>query len=471
MKNLFLLIICIFLHMHVFALSSETAIYRWRNDNGNEKTATWKADQYKPVLLGRNDINSIIRLRINFDNSLPDGRRPTVKTIRFKLMCDSVEITADTSSNNPFVLAPSAYITHGTTTTKQITGDGYYIPGKVITQPDNGSITLQAFECTEIEWCLKITRHIQANHTYKLRAMGSDSTFFPAHIVGGYDIGTPSPDSLISLSFAPYDRKIFIRWQTALDKKHNGFILQRSINGIEFDDYVSMPGGNGKKFEYVTALPDPGKHVVRMVLIDENNNKSYTRPAEFTAEPVIKVGNATAKREDNGTTTLTVNTQFERFINSNNLYYSLAENAGDSSAYKLLRGKNYRWYIFNNKPTSYTETIPGHPEKIHIAFEYDKNNKKAYAVKTFTFPPASQPLSIYPNPANSGNVSFDLQNYTGKTLTATLTNINGRQVVSQQFTASKTGKYRFNTTAQPGLYVLNIQGDDGTIKSGKVLVE
>ena len=235
---------------------------------------------------------------------------------------------------------------------------------------------------------------------------------------------------------------------------------------------MTLPAGNGTNFEYIRGyLPDPGKYILRMKLVDDQNRVSYTRPAVYYAEPVIAIGNITAKYEANGTTTLTVNTAAERFINALTIFYSTADNVRDSSRYQFGLSTTKGRQVFTNNPTPYTFSVYGHPQKLHFAIEYDKYGTKVHALKTVVFPAPAQPLSIYPNPANSGNISFDMKGYTGKTLTATLTNINGRPVTSQQFTASKTGNYHFNTTAQPGLYVLNIQGDDGTVKSGKVLVE
>ena len=79
-------------------------------------------------------------------------------------------------------------------------------------------------------------------------------------------------------------------------------------------------------------------------------------------------------------------------------------------------------------------------------------------------------LNVYPNPANA-NVSFDLKNYTGKTFTATVTSLYGKQVSKQTIAVTSDGHYVLPTNASTGTYILNINGDNGLAKSSRVLVQ
>lgn len=65
MKKNFTLMIFLLGCMDIHA-SLRSTYYRWRNDDGNEATATWKANLNTPVTVNTTD--ETLRLRLGMDN-------------------------------------------------------------------------------------------------------------------------------------------------------------------------------------------------------------------------------------------------------------------------------------------------------------------------------------------------------------------------------------------------------------------
>ena len=55
MKKILLLLLLCWHHIGLFAFTTQNN-WRWRNDNGGESSATWKAAQNKLLLCGRSTV-------------------------------------------------------------------------------------------------------------------------------------------------------------------------------------------------------------------------------------------------------------------------------------------------------------------------------------------------------------------------------------------------------------------------------
>jgi hypothetical protein len=62
-------------------------------------------------------------------------------------------------------------------------------------------------------------------------------------------------------------------------------------------------------------------------------------------------------------------------------------------------------------------------------------------------------LSVYPNPGAS-NVNLTLKGYQGKTFTAALTSLYGKQLGAKTFSVSEDQTYTLTTNIVAGVYVL-----------------
>ena len=170
MKTRILLILLLLISLDSFA-SLRMTKYRWRNDDGNEATATWKAAQNTPITVS--NTNELLRLRIEMDNDnansyddYPDGELEYSKDggVNWTLISNS--------ATNDFRFITSPNVTHNANTTTQITGTfGTYQAGKIIADLPNAASEISLYDGgrTEYEWVLSPTAFTQPMTTYNFR--------------------------------------------------------------------------------------------------------------------------------------------------------------------------------------------------------------------------------------------------------------------------------------------------------------
>ena len=173
MKKFFILIILLTAYSNIFAFLTQTN-WRWRNDDGTETTASWKANQNTAVTLTTK--GEIWRLRLEFyTNSGTDVN-----------VVDSLQYATSTTGpwtnigilpgSNPFVIAgTSAFVVPAEPTSTQISGGALtFSPGKIMVD----SMLLENYilpdqHRTEFEWAIKSTSNIAPNTTYYFRQWGA----------------------------------------------------------------------------------------------------------------------------------------------------------------------------------------------------------------------------------------------------------------------------------------------------------
>lgn len=168
MKNSFILLFLMLLSGIASATITpilEQSKYRWRNNNGNEATATWKAAENTPVTL--TDANETLRLRTEYYSSF--GGSSLGHSIAYSKDGGTTWRTVNESDTNDFKLTTSTVVSHGDPTTNQLgtSSGGTYAAGRVISQ-DNPAMgmTIGAEERMEMEWVIKPTLFVQNNTTY-----------------------------------------------------------------------------------------------------------------------------------------------------------------------------------------------------------------------------------------------------------------------------------------------------------------
>ena len=171
-KILLLLLLCCTVSVS-FAFTTQNN-WRWRNDNGGESSATWKAAQNKPIIV--RSVDSVIRLRIQFNNTTGD-----VKGINSNLQYASApdgpwRYVTSLQGNNAFVLAnANSYIPDLAATTRQITGSANpFAAGKVLVRTTTLALQMANNTSTEFEYCLKPTGNISPGTVYYFRVPGND---------------------------------------------------------------------------------------------------------------------------------------------------------------------------------------------------------------------------------------------------------------------------------------------------------
>lgn len=241
MKKVLLIVAMIVTSYNVFAITNQ-GVWRWRNDDGSETAATWKAAQGTPITISNTGEN--IRLRIEMYNNGGGGLTDAFleDSVAGVPGWDTIR-TVETASAFMFA-GSSLYIVDGNPTTEQLTGQGApytFKPGYVIVDRDTiPTLDLGTNEKTEIEYDIKPSPSIQPNKTYFFRV---DAAV--------YDAGYPSltTATVLAVNFSAFNLKqdngrVQITWATASEQNNSHFDIERSSNGTAFTKIATVKGNN-----------------------------------------------------------------------------------------------------------------------------------------------------------------------------------------------------------------------------------
>lgn len=151
--------------------------YRWRNDDGTEANATWKAAVNTPIQINNFDP---VRIRMAINNL-----RNNSVAVNAQL-----EYSSDDGQNwynvnvleSPFNLVNSSIVNDGESTTLQISNSVFtYVGGLFKSTSSSTTFDLPANSTTEHEFCLKPnSQYIETSVTYTFRIIDVDSNVYPA---------------------------------------------------------------------------------------------------------------------------------------------------------------------------------------------------------------------------------------------------------------------------------------------------
>ncbi len=188
-KATYLIVLALFVAFSCVASAiNHQGNWRWRNDDGSETTATWKAAENT---LTNIQSPSNIRLRIQIFEYASAGASWVAPALNlaYKKSGDLgwTIITNDPTTNH-FVLSPSANFADGALTTLQLTpqGEGYnHVPGYMIehTFPFAKPI-MDHPSVSEWEYCIRPTANItRDSYNFQLQELSGDGTAFGVGIV------------------------------------------------------------------------------------------------------------------------------------------------------------------------------------------------------------------------------------------------------------------------------------------------
>lgn len=148
--------------------------YRWRNDDGSESAATWKANQdvaITEVARGQN-----IRLRFDIANTSTSYSGSAAPVIEFSTSTSGpwTQVSVTTNGLAAFAMTPSANFAHGDATTALLAGSGAFIAGKMVEYPNNAapSVSFDVSQCSNFEYCFRATAKARGSMTYYFRLSG-----------------------------------------------------------------------------------------------------------------------------------------------------------------------------------------------------------------------------------------------------------------------------------------------------------
>ena len=164
-KVTFMISLLILISSSAFAATHFQDKYRWRNDDGSETEATWKADENQEIEYHKIEN---IRLRFQFyvDGSVGDAN--TLYLYYSTNTDDWTKITTDGSTNH-FVLALSNHFDDQDPTTRQLSEniDWPFTAGKIIESSSSIDYSNSiSDESTEYEICIKPTSNAQSDTYY-----------------------------------------------------------------------------------------------------------------------------------------------------------------------------------------------------------------------------------------------------------------------------------------------------------------
>ncbi|MCW3787608.1 HYR domain-containing protein [Plebeiibacterium sediminum] len=175
MKQIKLLIILFTLFIgvsNVMAGNFYQGTYRWRNDDGDQASATWKAEENTPVIIESTDV---LRLRVSIYYPEDVFSSVNISSAQLGYSVDNVAFTNIVSdgSDNAFELALSDNFEQGDLTTEQLssyTGAYTFAEGGFMIESTNLiNSELPANTRKEFEFCIKPTDKILASTSYFFR--------------------------------------------------------------------------------------------------------------------------------------------------------------------------------------------------------------------------------------------------------------------------------------------------------------
>lgn len=267
--------------------------WRWKNNDGDVNTATWRAAENVSIDISGADV---LRLRIETGTSAvgPDGY------VGDKL---SVIVSSDNwvtstpltlgDNGSPFKIATvNAFINGGVTpstpipiTNRQLTGNAEfssytYLDGSLmlgnITANYGASETISYIQ--EYEIIILPTATLESGKTYEFKLTGA--TFFPP-ITPLPSVKTPAilPITLEYLTAKLSVKGIDVSWKTSSETKNKKFDLQRSNDGINWDIITSVDAKqttSGSTYSFIDKSPLIGVNYYRLAQHDIDGKVNYT---------------------------------------------------------------------------------------------------------------------------------------------------------------------------------------------------
>ena len=260
--------------------------WRWRKDDGNETSATWKAAINTPVTAIV--ANNVLRLRIALTVT-------TGGTSGNEALNDVLQYTTNPSDpnswtdinptgSNAFILSNSSNkVPYPTQTTQQITtsNPNTFIDGECVINYDKTQYVSKlgvSGNHTEIEWFITVTSSAALGTTYYFREHGTTCNCTPA-VATGYPSLTMSgvlPVKLTSFTLSSLDKKIKLDWTTAMEQSNARFDILRSSDSKNWKTIASVKGHGttnlSNNYQIYDANPLNGTNYYQLKQFDLDGN-------------------------------------------------------------------------------------------------------------------------------------------------------------------------------------------------------
>lgn len=148
--------------------------YRWRNNDGNQTTATWRAPVNTPI--GIASVQDTFRLRIELANT-GTGAAALTQTLEYSSNGGTTWTVMNNPATNAFTYQASSFAANGTATTNQMgtATPGTFAAGRIVSAP-GAAVNLAAAGRTEYEWVIRPTANALPSTTYTFRSSDQQAT-------------------------------------------------------------------------------------------------------------------------------------------------------------------------------------------------------------------------------------------------------------------------------------------------------
>lgn len=323
MKQILLLAVLLVTCSQLFAFTTQ-GVWRWRNDDGDEKTATWRAPENTPIMIS--SVDSVLRLRIEMYNN---GSGGFLDGVLFEDSSDEAGARWDTiklqANTNAFVLAgTSPNVTDLEPTTAQLGGQIYpFVPGKVIVATERlPAQTLPTGRRTEFEYVFKPSANIKPGVTYYFRLDAAN--YLVGYTLPSLTTAATLPVNITSFKVQSEQNRVLLQWTTASETGNDRFEVERSSNGRNWSVINSTKGqgttAQAHTYSVYDNSPLNGTNFYRIKQYDVNGKMSVTS---------IKSLKILGER----TTAVSV---FPNPVKGNNIHFSLQQFSGGNLVATLL---------------------------------------------------------------------------------------------------------------------------------------
>jgi hypothetical protein len=246
MKKILLLTALLVTSYNLFAFTTQ-GVWRWRNDNGSETAATWRAAQNIPIVIA--NVDSTIRLRVELYNN---GSGGTLDNALFEdssnqagSFWDTIKLAVNTTTNAFMLAGTSPFVTDLEATTHQLGGQTIppytFVAGKEIVATEKlPAQTLANAQTTEFEYAIKPTTNIKPGVTYYFRVDAAN--YLVGYVFPSLSTAATLPVSLVDFTVASDKNRVLISWKTATEQNNSHFDIERSNDGVRFSKIATVQG-------------------------------------------------------------------------------------------------------------------------------------------------------------------------------------------------------------------------------------
>lgn len=260
------------------ASSITTGNYRWRNDDGSETSASWKAAENAPLEL--TDTSETFRLRVEVGYNA--GGEPNSFSLMYAEILEDINIapewkmiTADKSVNAFVMVEASDHIVDNQLTTEQLSTQAAFenysfIPGVIWVNSDTKPFTPVENTKQEFEIAIRATKNVLSGKTYDFMLQPSNG------YVGMYNrlsltTAATLPVKLKSFSIKKNADGAIITWATAMEENNDFFEIERSTDGKNWKVIEKIPAkGIASVYSYQDPSPVAGVNYYRLKQYDKD---------------------------------------------------------------------------------------------------------------------------------------------------------------------------------------------------------